>query len=39
MTNHDDKPFRRQRNETSPTLLISAASTPLLIIGALWVLG
>jgi hypothetical protein len=39
MTNHDDKPFRRQRNETSPTFLISAASFPLVVLGVLWVLG
>ncbi len=39
MTNHDDRPSHRQRNETTPALLISLASMPLVVMGALWVFG
>jgi hypothetical protein len=39
MTNHDDRPSNRGRNETTPALLISIASMPLVVMGALWVFG
>jgi hypothetical protein len=38
MTDNDDRPFRRQPNETSSWLLIAVASIPLLVVGGLWML-
>ena len=35
MTNHDDRPLHRRHNETTPALLISLASMPLVVMGDL----
>lgn len=39
MTDDDDRPFKRQRNETSPLLLICVGFIPLITMAGLWVLG
>jgi hypothetical protein len=39
MTADDDRPYRREANETTPVLLASVAFLPLLSMAAVWAFG